>query len=95
MSVLKNDKGYEDDESGTTLESILKKYFGCRKPFRNTPKIEKNDDGETSYTFLTNRGFEAYDKLVELVYDLEDIGVIRDANEVVEELDCIATDMVY
>lgn len=73
------------------LESILKKDFGCKKPFLKRKKLVGVwHDGQRDYTTLSNKGAEAYEKLVEALYGLEVIGAVDDAGKIIEELDEIA-----
>lgn len=66
------------------LDEILEAYFGV-------PRAEVFDEqGE-----LTEKGAGAYQRLTELVYDLEDIGVLFDAAKVVERLDEITNSDIY
>lgn len=57
-----------------TLEEILQTYFGCKVPFRK--------DGE-----LTTTGVKAYNKLEELLCDLEWLKVIRSSDQAMRVLD--------
>ena len=69
-----------------SLEEILQTYFGCKKPFLNDRRM--TDSGEI--VSMTKNGYKAYDRLVNLLYELEALDVGIDANEVVETLDNIA-----
>ena len=74
------------------LESILRNGFGCKKPFLKKPKLLKVDsDGEKTYEYFTKKGADAFDKLTDVVYGLEEIGVIENAHDIVETLDEIVT----
>lgn len=64
------------DKDMITLEEILQKYFNCKRPFNKNEKLSES-------------GWSAYGKLTKLVYDLGALGVIEDANDVVESLDHI------
>ena len=59
-----------------TLEEILQEYFNCKHPFKK--------DGD-----LSESGLNAYKKLTDLLYDLEALEVIEDADDAVETLDYI------
>lgn len=60
-----------------TLSEILQTYFGCKVPFR------KNGEFTTS-------GEKAYDKLTNLLDDLQDLGVIKSSASCMKVLDEIA-----
>ena len=78
------------------LESILQDCFGCKKPFLKRKKLVGVwNDGTKDYDTLTKKGAEAYEKLVSALYGLELIGVIADANHVIETLDSIASGKDY
>ena len=79
------------------LEDILKNCFGCKKPFLKRKKLTGTWwDGQKVYTTLSDKGSEAYEKLVEAIYGLEAIGAITcDAQEIIEELDQIAESKDY
>lgn len=79
-----------------SLEEILKMCFGCKKPFLKKKQIDYiESDGEKHFRFLTVAGSKAYGDLVDVVYGLEMIGVISDANEIVEQLDDIVSSEQY
>jgi len=59
------------------LEIILQKYFNLKEDW--------NDDYETERDIW----LKSYDKLIDLIYDLEDLGVIENANKIVDKLDKI------
>lgn len=63
------------------LENILIKFFGLKEDW--------NDDYEKGQKLWNN----AYDDLVILIYDLEELGVINNANEIVDELDKIDSEV--
>lgn len=67
-----------------TLEEILTKYFGCKKPFLAKPKMV----GEYIQPF-TAAGARAYSELVDLIYDLDELGVINDSGKALMILDGI------
>jgi len=71
-----------------SLEEILQEYFGCKgkNPFLKKPR-KLNDEGD--YVYLTKAGAAAYGKLIALIEDLEGIGVIDDAEGIMDELDQI------
>ena len=78
------------------LESILQECFGCKKPFLKRKRtVGVWHDGTTDYETLTVKGAEAYEKLASALYGLEKIGVIDDANMVIETLDSIASGKEY
>lgn len=60
-----------------TLEEILQTYFGCKVPFR------KNGEFTTS-------GEKAYEKLANLLDDLQDLKVIKSSASCMKVLDEIA-----
>lgn len=75
-----------------SLEEILQKHYDCKNPFLFPPKkIREDRDGTERYEYFTTEGSEAYDKLVELIYDLETLDVGINANDVVETLDNIVS----
>jgi len=72
-----------------TLDEILQEYFGCKgKAFLKTPR-KINED---SYEYFTKSGAKAYEKLCFLLDDLQNLGVIEDAEDIVEQLDSIVRD---
>lgn len=74
------------------LEEILQKHYDCKDPFLFPPKkIGEDRDGTERYEYFTAKGSEAYDKLVELICDLETLDVGINANDVVETLDNIVS----
>lgn len=72
-----------------TLEEILQKDFGCKKPFRKNPKVTSVQvDGTKEYDYLTKKGNEAYAKLVDVIYALYNIGVLNESpNRIIDKLD--------
>lgn len=58
------------------LENILHKYFGLSEDWNDTYEKEENWNN-------------AYNKLIDLIYDLEDLGVLPNNNRIVDELDRI------
>ncbi len=74
------------------LEGILK-CLGSGKPFRKTPVVvEKEPDGNDIVSNVTKSGWKAYGKLTDVVYAFERMGLIEDANDIIEELDEIITE---
>ena len=71
-----------------TLETILQDYFGCKKPFLKNPHY---DNEELVAVTMTEKGKEAYSKLIDLLEDLDEVVGIR-ANEIIDELDEISSD---
>lgn len=74
------------------IETILKRYFGCKNPFLKNPKRipESETVGEyEEFEYMTKAGICAYNKLVGVVYSLEEIGLINNANALVDRLDAI------
>lgn len=59
------------------LEDILIKYFGLKYDQNKVHAYDKDD------------WYNAYDKLVSLIYDLGKIGVIDNTSEIVDKLDKI------
>ena len=76
------------------LEQILQ-TLGSKHPFRANPIcIADNDkygDGYTKYECLTKSGQKAYDKLLDILLDLRNMGVLSSSSydDMVDELDCI------
>lgn len=76
------------------LEQILQ-TLGSKHPFRANPIcIADNDkygDGYTKYDCLTKSGQKAYDKLLDILLDLRNMGVLSSSSydDMVDELDCI------
>jgi len=62
------------------LENILINYFGLKEDW--------NDDEETK----KDNWYNAYDKLISLVYDLGELGVIYSADKTIDCLDEIDTE---
>jgi len=59
------------------LENILINYFGLKENWNNLYDKEKDN------------WYSSYDKLLHLIYDLEELGVINNADTIVQELDKI------
>lgn len=78
------------------LEGILEK-LGSKHPLRNNPICiaddEKYGDGYTKYDCLTQSGWKAYEKLIDIIYQLNRMEVLDDdvTERAVEELDSIVT----
>ena len=76
------------------LEQILQ-TLGSKHPFRANPIcIADNDkygDGYTKYECLTKSGQKAYDKLLDILLDLRNMGVLSSGSydDMVDELDYI------
>lgn len=56
------------------LTEILKEYFGCNKPFDKYGKV-------------TKKGEQAQERLINLLKDLEFVGVINDAHSAERQVD--------
>lgn len=79
-----------------TLEEILQMCFDCKKPFLKQKQVDTIDyDGEKHYRHLTVPGNVAYSRLTDAIYGLELIGVIDNANDIIEELDDIVSSEEY
>lgn len=60
------------------LENILVKYFDLK------------EDWNDNYEKEQGNWYKSYDKLVQLVYDLDELGVLNGkSNEIIDELDSI------
>ena len=59
------------------LENILHDYFGLQENW--------NDE----YSKQAENWYNAYDKLVKLIYALDELGVLEHANKIVDKLDKI------
>lgn len=82
-------------ESPSTLEDILKR-FGCEKPFLKNRQVDNIDyDGTRHYRYLTESGNKAYNLLTDVIYGLQNIGVIDNANDIIDELDSIVSSEEY
>ncbi len=63
------------------LENILIKYFGLVEDWNDIYEKEKEN------------WYNSYDKLVQLIYDLDNLGVLNGkANEIIDELDSICNE---
>lgn len=63
------------------LENILIKYFGLAEDWNDI--YEKEEEN----------WYNSYDKLVQLIYDLDNLGVLNGkANEIIDELDSICNE---
>ena len=72
------------------IETVLKEYFGCKKPFLQNPKlVSEAIDGNKEYEYMTKAGNRAYNKLVGVVCALGNLGLINNANSIVDRLDAI------
>ena len=83
-----------------TLEKILQKSFKYKKVFlKRRKKINKyisEKMQEPCYEYLTKQGVIAYKKLVDLLYDLEQIlGKEFNASHWIDELDKIVDNEKY
>ena len=63
------------------LENILIKYFDLQEDWND---IEENEEK------LWNN---SYNKLIDLLYDLDDLGVITDVNKIIDKLDKIDSEV--
>ena len=76
------------------LEQILQ-TLGSKHPFRANPICiadnEKYGDGYTKYECLTKSGQKAYDRLLDILLGLRNMGVLSDDSydDIVDELDAI------
>lgn len=73
-----------------TLEELLQEYFGCEKPFIGSTDC---DNGEECVIAFTEEGLEAYDKLIQLVYDIHALVGSGEANKMVDMIDSITREM--
>lgn len=77
-------------ESLRSLHDILKHCFGCEEPFLKKRELDYvESDGTEHYNCMTESGIEAYNKLISLLYGLENMGVIDYANDIIGSLDSI------
>lgn len=72
----------------TNLESILQKYFKCKKPFLKNPYYDYEEHPVT----LTRHGGKAYGNLISLLYDIGKVCEIN-VNDIVDELDSIVSEI--
>lgn len=73
-----------------TLEELLQEYFGCEKPFIGSTDC---DNEEECVIAFTEEGLEAYDKLIQLVYDIHALVGSGEANKIVDMIDSITREM--
>lgn len=67
-----------------TLEEILQQDFNCKRPFYKNPTYDANGNRE----HLTVSGGKAYDKLIDLFYQVGALTEMKsEVNEIVERLD--------
>ncbi|MCI9585696.1 MAG: hypothetical protein HFH45_03585 [Bacilli bacterium] len=61
------------------LEEILQEYFGLKgNLFLKKPKVVgRYYDGEPDYEYMTKKGARAYCKLINLLDDLRNLGVVN------------------
>lgn len=85
------------EDASIDLESVLKKHYGCKRPFYKRPVIkERFGHGVYAYEYTTVSGYKAYGKLTDLIYDLGKLlPDLVNADEIVEELDAIIDCPVY
>lgn len=82
------------------LEQILQ-LLGSKHPIRTNPICiadnEKYGDGYTKYEWLTKSGWEAYEKLIAIIYQLNKMGILTDTavEDVIETLDNIISTDIY
>ena len=80
------------------LEEILK-ILGSKHPLRNKPICIADDakygDGYTKYDALTKSGWKAYDKLLDILLDLRNMGLLSDGSydDMIDELDYIVDNL--
>lgn len=55
-----------------TIEVFLQKYFNCKRPFREKP-VKVYDFDELKMEYLTKSGMKAYDRFVQMLYDLAEL----------------------
>lgn len=81
------------------LCDILKKHFGCENPCLNEEqRVSVDSDGNRHYEYMTAEGYQAYDHLIGLLYDLSDLDVGLDNNKVsdiVKNLDSLVDDQLW
>ena len=79
--------------SKVSLEGILRKHFGCKKPILKNPKKYVCFDGYECKLHMSDSGYKAYAKLIALIYDLDALTDHNyDLNGLVEDLDSIVDD---
>ena len=76
--------------SKASLEGILSKHFGCKKPILKNPRKFIDSYGYESNQYMSDAGFKAYAKLIALIYDLDALTEHEyDLDKLVEDLDMI------
>jgi hypothetical protein len=71
-----------------SLDEILRKYFRCGKTFLKTPRFSGRYYDNPASKYMTEAGCDAYDKLIWLLYDLEELlGKEFNARRWIRELD--------
>lgn len=79
-------------ETPSSLEDILRR-FGCEKPFLKNRQLDYiENDGTRHYRSLTASGNDAYNLLTDVIYGLQNIDVIDNADEIIEQLDDIVSE---
>ena len=79
-----------------SVEEILQKYFGCKNPMLKTRNLTGYIFDEPCYEYLSKSGVKAYDRLLDLLYDLEMLlGESFDADRWVREIDKIVGESNY
>lgn len=74
-----------------SLEELLKKHYQCKKPVLKSPETCIDFDGFESKRHLSKAGIRAYEQLISLIYDLDEItGYNYGLDSIIEELDNIA-----
>lgn len=63
-----------------TIEVFLQKYFNCKRPFREKP-VQVYDFGELKTEYLTESGIKAYDRFVQMLYDLAELSENADTEK--------------
>ena len=64
------------------ITEILKLLGAKKNVFFQAPRIKKGE-----YVVLTTEGQKAYDKLMYLLYGLENLGVLKNVNDAIDKLD--------
>ena len=63
--------------------------LGGKKVFLQKPKLKKD-----KYIVVATDGQKAYDKLMYLLYGLENLGALKNANEIIDKLDEIIANAI-